>query len=595
MLTSNLFRGDPLLQAVADDHDRISRIRHQRDPAVKKVQLALLDWDPGCLPASGADGVYGRETAAAVHKFKVDELHVPEGSVVDDVGPQTVLRLDALQTARDGATPVTIDPDPDRSRVLDEWLGPPLDGWSSEVSTSSVVAHVSGDAAFASLADALDRCVTEAALVLISGWDFHPNTPLRPGLSVGDALTAAAGRGARVRALLAHFPEIDLGVTKFRPVAGDNTAAVAFVNALPNGAAIHDDWVLHHVVPGALTSRLGPVQIGIHHQKAWVVFDGTRTTAWCGGIDINPNRSSLATSDPLHDVQAQLDGPAAAHLYDLLAHRGNDHPAAASTGVTLPALPPGPSRAAEAVAVAPQRARIVATFGDPRQFAGLGRTPGTPPYPFAPAGSKAIRDQVFHAIAKAERFIYLEDQYLVDEEVAARLAAALPRLRALVIVICHSDTVNGELHQAWERHKRFLDHLAPHMGKVAVLVGHGFIHAKVWIVDDQVAVVSSANVNRRGFRHDSEVGVAFGDQGAPGQVQRLRQQLWAAHLGGAAPDPAAPPEDSLALWQAPPGGASVSPYPPYPPAPPPSPGDHNTTIPGFSADETWDIIDPDCP
>ena len=98
MLTSPLFAGDALLEAIAADAggERISRTRHRDDPAVLKVQTALLIWDPACLPLHGADGSYGDETADAVRRFKIEVIGVDPATVFDDVGPQTVLRLDAI-------------------------------------------------------------------------------------------------------------------------------------------------------------------------------------------------------------------------------------------------------------------------------------------------------------------------------------------------------------------------------------------------------------------------------------------------------------------------------------------------------------------
>jgi hypothetical protein len=99
MLRSQLFAGDPLLEAIAADQDRISRSQHPTDPAVRKLQTGLLFWDPQSLPVNGADGVYCDETASAVVRFKVEVIGVPAESVIDDVGPQTVRRLDAMLPA----------------------------------------------------------------------------------------------------------------------------------------------------------------------------------------------------------------------------------------------------------------------------------------------------------------------------------------------------------------------------------------------------------------------------------------------------------------------------------------------------------------
>ena len=117
---SALFAGDPLLQAIADDAPapggrltRISRTQNKKHPAVRKVQQALLTWDPASLPAFGADGSFGRESARAVHRFKLEVLLVAEAEIVDDVGPLTVQELDAIRA--DAESP----PPPPASALLD--------------------------------------------------------------------------------------------------------------------------------------------------------------------------------------------------------------------------------------------------------------------------------------------------------------------------------------------------------------------------------------------------------------------------------------------------------------------------------------------
>jgi hypothetical protein len=109
MLRSELFFGDALLQAIADDRDRISRSQHPTDPAVLKLQTALLVWDPDSLPVSGASGIYEDETAAAVARFKIEVIGVPPDQVIDDVGPKTVLTLDGMLPAHESGAP-KLDP-----------------------------------------------------------------------------------------------------------------------------------------------------------------------------------------------------------------------------------------------------------------------------------------------------------------------------------------------------------------------------------------------------------------------------------------------------------------------------------------------------
>src|SRR5262245_11071174 len=99
VLTSRLFEGDAVLQAIADDKDRMSRTRHALGQPSRKIQTALLTWRADALPKFGADGQYGSETAAAVRRFKIEELGVAPKDAIDDVGPRTVIRLDQIQAA----------------------------------------------------------------------------------------------------------------------------------------------------------------------------------------------------------------------------------------------------------------------------------------------------------------------------------------------------------------------------------------------------------------------------------------------------------------------------------------------------------------
>lgn len=476
--------------------------------------------------------------------------------------------------------------DATRLATLDAWLGVPLDGRASSVSSATVTVHTRAADAFASFEAAAAACAGPESLIVIAGWSFSASTRVTEATTIGMALRAAAARGVQVRALFTRFPAVKIGPLPSIRVKRGNRAATAFVDALPGGAAIHDGWLLHRDLAIAGGRLVNPMQTGVHHQKVWLVRNGPELRAWCGGVDFHPNRTDHP-GPAMHDVQAELTGPGAADLYALLQERWNTHPQR-PRHVTIPPLEDDWVRAAVAHHGAPgtdgsgtadtsgagdpagtadpsgtgdnptrpHRTRILTTYADPAAYAGL----GGPPYPFAPTGSTALRDFLHQAIDRAQRFVYLEDQYLVDEEIARHLAAAMPRLDALIAVISRSDEVSRELFQVWDRRRRFLAHLAPHASKVAVVTSRQYVHAKAWVFDDEIALVSSANVNRRSMTHDSEAGVAFGDLTGPGEVRRMRERLWALHLGAAAPPVSAPPELSLGLWTSPPAGSPVEAY-----------------------------------
>lgn len=113
MLRSQLFQGDAILQAVADDRARISRTQNNVFDTVRRVQLGLLMRRPDCLPQFGADGDYGDETAGAVRQLKVEEFpDLPPDQIFDDVGPRTVTFLDELAFANEQPVPPPPPPPP---------------------------------------------------------------------------------------------------------------------------------------------------------------------------------------------------------------------------------------------------------------------------------------------------------------------------------------------------------------------------------------------------------------------------------------------------------------------------------------------------
>ena len=215
ILKSQLFAGDPVLLSIAQDRDRISRIRNTPGDAVRRIQEALLGWDPGCLPLHGADGSYGDETAGVVARFKRDELRVPAGQIIDDVGPATVRRLDELQAAREqpAGTPTTV-------RVTDEY-GSPLAGLDFSVTTADIIELVTTDAAgrasvaltaggrididpgsaFAAVGDLLDRPWPPPALPPTASV-VTPAAPSPVAVQPGDDLELVVATRARLTARL---------------------------------------------------------------------------------------------------------------------------------------------------------------------------------------------------------------------------------------------------------------------------------------------------------------------------------------------------------------------------------------------------------
>ena len=85
-------------------------------------------------------------------------------------------------------------------------------------------------------------------------------------------------------------------------------------------------------------------------------------------------------------------------------------------------------------------------------------------------------------------------------------------------------------------------------GAFQVAQGVGMtVHSKLTIVDDELAIVGSANCMRRSLYTDLEHAVAVLDPAATPFAKRLRMELWAHHLGGAPAD-YADLQSSLHVW-----------------------------------------------
>ena len=487
---------------------------------------------------------------------------------------------------------------------LDSWLEHDLPGWSSGVTTGAVKVHCSGQSAFESLGAALDRCDNDRAVIAISAWSFS-NVPTTSFGFTFDLLKRAAAKGAHIRVMFAAEVLIRILTWTFETGTSDNNEKhnTKFIDSLPGAASLNDKFVLFH--PGVLGAILPRrFQVGMHHMKAWTVYDGRVLTAWIGGMDINSNRTALQDSNNYwHDVHAEVTGPLADSVYRILRERWNSHPKS-PPGTAMPELERSKP------VLGRQRGRIVTTFGNPRSWAGVGDPQSEAGYAFAPGGSSAYREAVRHCISQARRFIYIEDQYMVHEDIARDLGRALEVIQALIILIPvnegrvinpperHPDGltivsgVAGELKQAWERRKRFLSHLSQHREKVAIVTRDRYVHSKTWIFDDTIAITGSANLNRRGYAHDTEGGIMFGDESGSSEVTALRYRLWKMHLGPLAPAVTVPGELALPIWQAAPAATKVRRYDPD--------AGRDTAISPvyipFAKDWLWDnVIDPDCP
>jgi hypothetical protein len=181
----------------------------------------------------------------------------------------------------------------------------------------------------------------------------------------------------------------------------------------------------------------------------------------------------------------------------------------------------------------------------------------TAAYWFAPSGRTGVYHQIKAALDRCKQFIYLEDQYLVDDMAMGSLPSMLDLLeqklktdkdfKKLIVFCTRITEINDELLGLAAVHrKEFVQRLVAAGGDRVVFcqyksnntLGNGlpspdgapfYVHSKTWIFDDELLIVGSANCNRRGYSHDSELDLAVYDV-EKNAVRELRKRIWLRRL-----------------------------------------------------------------
>lgn len=345
-------------------------------------------------------------------------------------------------------------------------------------------------------------------------------------------------------------------------------------------------WPHHRLVDGRATYRRGPAPRlwpATYHQK-FAVIDGH--SAIVGGLDVDERRYDdrrhrQRADRTWHDLSVLLEGPAVA---DAAAHFAACWNAElprfreivghwASAGARELALEPLEAIAALPAAPPPAgdaRAQCLRTRSrrDGRAFA---------------VGPRADVVELAEAhrrlIGSAERLLYIEAQFFRFRDAGRWIverARARPELEIIVLlpnapeeVAFDKDKRAPHRHGEWLQAKtlgRLKQALGDRIGLFALAkparatreekaendtrgtafgAGTIHVHAKLLIADDRIALVSSANINGRSFRWDTEFGVLWEDAESVGA---LRRQSWRQLLADAARGDVAL-DDGLATWR----------------------------------------------
>ena len=254
-----------------------------------------------------------------------------------------------------------------------------------------------------------------------------------------------------------------------------------------------------------------------HHEKV-VVIDGR--VAFVGGIDLTSlqgdrfdrNGHPLRQGIGWHDGATMLTGPA---VTDVAEHFRSRWQEVAHEPLPAPARQePTGSRTLQVVRTVPEKL-----------------------YRFQPRGDFSLLESYVRALRAAERFIYLENQFLWSTEIANILDDKLKNppcddFRVLLLLPVRptngKDTTRGQLGGMIQSddggHRLLATTIRSGDGTE---VGNCYVHAKIGIVDDQWFTLGSGNLNEHSLFNDSEVNVVCHD---PDLARDTRLRLWSEHL-----------------------------------------------------------------
>lgn len=279
------------------------------------------------------------------------------------------------------------------------------------------------------------------------------------------------------------------------------------------------------------------------HQKIVVIDD---RIAFSGGLDLTRRRwdnsvhkaedprrvdPTGSTYGPFHDVQMAVDGAAAAALGDLVRERWRI--------ATDEKLEPAGIDARDAADPWPEG--LSHAFTDAR--IGISRT-----YP-AHDGTPAVTEVEklwYDMVGRAERILYIENQFLTALTLADTLARRLKEKPALEAVIVVPETYPEWLAKAsmLDGRQRFMQVLRnagvedrvrlvyPQASDDGVTVPI-MVHAKVMVIDDGWLRIGSANLCNRSIGFDSECDLTLeaADATERAAIAHVRNRLLGEHVG----------------------------------------------------------------
>jgi phosphatidylserine/phosphatidylglycerophosphate/cardiolipin synthase-like enzyme len=391
-----------------------------------------------------------------------------------------------------------------RRRGSAEAIDPPTGGWAGTASFGPragcrVEPVVDGGEALPRIAEAVRSARSH---VHAAGWHFDPSFRLEPG-------------GPGLRELLAEAAErVDV-----RVLAWAGAPLPLFHPDRREVREARDELVRGTRISMALDARERPFHC--HHEKLVVVDD---EVAFVGGIDLtllagdrldssdHPPRDGLGW----HDSAVRLEGPLVA---DVARHFLMRWRAVAPDSADEPGDSPSLDDGVEAQLVRTVPERLYEPWRE---------------------GEWSILESYLRALRSAERFVYLESQFLWSPEVTFVLAEKLRRppsddFRVIVLLPSHpnngADDSRGQVGLLIDADKQAGGDTTRFLACTLYQPGPGgkpvYVHSKAAVIDDAWLTVGSANLNEHSLFNDTEANVVVRDRAL---AREVRLRLWTEHL-----------------------------------------------------------------
>lgn len=305
--------------------------------------------------------------------------------------------------------------------------------------------------------------------------EYYIYEPDRSGTALRDALAAAAARGVKVRLLLDAMGSKKASRRFFQPLldAGGELA-----------------W-FHPMRLGRLWQVWKRPWVNLRTHRKIVLIDGR--IGYTGGINVTDEQDDRLRKDAYRDLHLRIEGNVVRELQQVFVedwiYATDDRDALAGVVQGMPASVPG------SIPV-----QIVSSGPDSRW--------------------EAIHRAHVSAIHAARHRVWMTTPYFVPGEAAmmALTSAALGGVDVRLMVPKMSDS-----RLVTYAARSYYDALLA-AGVKVYEYGPRLLHSKALLVDDDLAMIGSANFDHRSFRLNFEVQAMIRDPGVAGELARLFEE-----------------------------------------------------------------------